>query len=75
MIIESEQAEPDNDHTYDYIGPLAQLDDQVPAQFSAFLTMHMEFATPGNIIDFRLIWSSTFGHSKEMCDLLFEIPI
>jgi hypothetical protein len=69
-IIESERDEPDNNHAYDYTGPLAQLDDQVLALLSS--PCIWKSATPGNIVDFRLIWSSTFGHSKEMRGLLFE---
>jgi hypothetical protein len=76
MIIESERTELDNDHTYDYIGPLVQLDDQLPTQFFLLSSPCIwKSATPRNIVDLRMIWPSTFGHSKETRDLLFEFPI
>ena len=43
MIIESERKNPSNDHgPYEYVGPLADVDHQVPAEFADFLAMHGE---------------------------------
>jgi hypothetical protein len=40
-IIESEHANPPNDnHLYDFQGPLAIVDHGVPVDFADFLTMH-----------------------------------
>ena len=43
MIIKSERKNPPNDHgPYEYVGPLAHVDHQVPAEFADFLAMHGE---------------------------------
>ena len=43
MIIESERANPVHDHMpYDFEGPLADVDHDVPADFADYLSMHLE---------------------------------
>jgi hypothetical protein len=43
IIIESERSAPVNgDHTYDWSGPLADVERGVPTEFAAFLVMHQE---------------------------------
>jgi hypothetical protein len=66
MITESERAAPID---------RAQLDDQVPALSSPCIR---KSATPRSTIDFGMIFWSTFGRSKETCDLpqvLFKIYV
>ena len=65
MIIESERKNPPNDHgTYEYVGPLAHVDHQVPAEFPIFLQCMEKFEIEICIFNCKLISSSICGTSE-----------
>ena len=65
MIIESEQEETVLDtESYYRQGPLAQVDHQLPATWTAYLNMRQEIETHRCIKNCNTIWWSTYGGSR-----------
>jgi hypothetical protein len=65
VIVESECEHPCNDnHSYDYQGPLTTIDHDMPTDFAVLLAMHVETRDADTHTRLQMILSSIYGGSK-----------